>query len=306
MEPSKGRRHAALVPQPARRLLCRCFGKAERACRRLRRAMEREWAATNAGTPGQPPLDGPPSAREWEAFVHSSGPVTPVQTIDSRVAIAMVAVANVGESLLEVGCGTARASAQLGLHGCEIHLADFSRPILERACELFAQSSLAPPTTVECDITRGIPLPDGAVDVVWSSGLLEHWPDDEVEPMLREMRRVARRAVVSFVPNAHCLLYMAGKAVAEQTGGWPYGRELPRTTLVPVFQNAGLHVVSEQTLDAAQGLEIVLLDQAAVLRHHAELRAELDRLHHLDAAFAAQGYLLMTVGLKEPVESIYG
>lgn len=277
-----------------------CLNRAERVCRRARQAVESAPGSKLAPTTGQPPLDVPPSAQAWEAFVHSSGRVTPVQSIDSPVAIAMLAVVNVGESLLEVGCGTACASAQLGLHGCEIHLADFSRPILDRACELFAQSSLAPPTTVECDITRGIPLPDDAVDVVWSSGLLEHWPDDEVEPMLREMRRVARRAVVSFVPNARCLLYMAGKAVAERTGQWPYGRELPRRTMAPVFRRAGLHGVAEQTIAAAHGLEVMLMGQGAVLRHRAELREEIDRLHRLDSAFASEGYLLMTVGYIEP------
>ena len=43
---------------------------------------------------------------------------------------------------------------------------------------------------------RRLPFRDASVDVVTCSQLLHHFPDDEVPAVLRELQRVARRAVV--------------------------------------------------------------------------------------------------------------
>ena len=277
-----------------RRIAVGCLNRLERVSRRARQAIDN----TQRGRPGHNEV---PTAADWEACVRIWQPTGPVQTIDSPAALAMMDVTARGEAVLEVGCGSGALSAQLALGGRQIHLCDLSKPILDGAVELFAVSGLPAPNAFVCDVTAGIPLDDNAVDVVWSCGLLEHWPDEEIAPMVREMRRVAKRAVVSLVPNALCVVYRSGKAVAEQTGVWPFGRELPRVTLAPVFEQAGLMDITECSLDPAAAVDTLLLSQGPV-RHAPELRAALTQLFQEDPNYARQGYLLLTVGKKVATE----
>jgi len=131
------------------------------------------------------------------------------------------------------------------------------------------------------------------VDVTWSSGVLEHWTDDELVPIVRELARISRRRVVSLVPHAGCVAYRWGKAVAEAEGTWPYGRELPRSSLRGVFEAAGLHRVEERTLWSEAGLEFLHFVDSEVRRSFA------DWFRHLadnDPIRIQQGYLLLTVG----------
>lgn len=47
-----------------------------------------------------------------------------------------------------------------------------------------------------CADARHLPFPDASVDVVTCSQVLHHFPDEEIPGVLRELHRVARRAVV--------------------------------------------------------------------------------------------------------------
>lgn len=283
----------------ARRVLVGFLRRSERVSRRLRESLDRAGRAKPAEHCAVPALHEPPSEAHWQDYIGSLGPVQAVTEVCGAVSKALLAETVEGETLLEAGCGTAVLSAQMALAGRRILLCDFSKPILERALEVFEASALPTPDTFCCDITQGLPFGEQSIDVVWSSGVLEHWPDEEVQPILKEMARVARRAVISFVPNANCLMYMAGKTVAEQTGAWPFGRERPRTSMRHLFEQAGLCDIREYTVDAAHGLELLLMQNSHPVTQHSNLRNVLDQLH-TRPEFADQGYLLMTVGYKEP------
>src|SRR5262249_28412523 len=153
-----------------------------------------------------------------------------------------------GELLLEAGCGSAAASAELATTGRVIELCDFSQAILDRGAELFRVSDLPAPRVTRCDLTRPLPCAHPPGGVVRSSGVLERWTDADLAPIVWEMARISRRCVISLVPYAGCILYRLGKYLAELTGQWPYGRELPRATLEPIFRQAGLNPVREWTI----------------------------------------------------------
>lgn len=231
---------------------------------------------------------------EWErAYL---GPCVPVAELGSIVARQLAEIGHGDEALLEAGCGSAGISAELALAGYNVILCDYSLAILRRAKVLFQISGLPEPPTVLCDISRGLPLADDAVDIVWSSGVLEHWSDEELILIVSEMRRVARRLVVSFVPSDRCVLYRFAKYVMETSGRWRYGREEPRSSLKDVFESAGLTRIQERILDFRASLDFAShLDPGlgTIAREWAET------LTGDDPVVREQGYLLMTVGHKD-------
>ncbi|WP_044891779.1 class I SAM-dependent methyltransferase [Opitutus terrae] len=240
-------------------------------------------------------LDRPNSPDEWQVLY--AAPVTPVVKVESPVAQALVQLSVPGDVMLETGCGSASISAELGVADRIVQLADFSPAILERAQRLFAASGLSAPLNRLADLTQPLPWADKSVDITWSSGVLEHWQDDELVPILREMARVSRKRVVSFVPFAGSVFYRWGKWVSEQNGSWPYGRELPRQSLCSVFERAGLQRIVEYTLWPDAALNFMHMVDP-------ELAPEVHRWWHAvpadDPLRRTQGYLLATIGEPGP------
>ncbi|HEX2249686.1 MAG TPA: class I SAM-dependent methyltransferase [Gemmatimonadales bacterium] len=218
-----------------------------------------------------------------------------VNQVRSPVARAVLELTGEGDVLLEAGCGYARLSAELAVAGRVIELCDFSPQILERAASLFQRSKLPAPRCTLADLTQPLPWPDAAVDWVWSSGVLEHWTDEELGPILKEMARISRKGVISLVPNARSVFYRLGKQLMEDAGLWPYGRELPKATLAPIFEAAGLHSIREFT---------IVPDEAPLLLRptdpgiYALVSDWWRSLPPEDPLLQDQGYLLVTVGLK--------
>lgn len=241
----------------------------------------------------QSQVDRPNNPDEWTAIYKET--TSTVKTLESPVAKEIIKLTEPGDVLLEAGCGSAELSAELATAGRVIELCDFSQNILDQAVTLFQRSGLPRPKVKLADLTQPLPWKDDAVDVLWSSGVLEHWTDDELQPIVREMARISRKAVISLVPNARSVLYRMGKFLMEQEGLWPYGRELPRATLAPIFEAAGLDRVREFTV--MPGLAPVFLRStdpglsAVALKWWSQLPPD-------DPLLRDQGYLLVTVGHK--------
>jgi glycosyltransferase involved in cell wall biosynthesis/SAM-dependent methyltransferase len=238
-------------------------------------------------------LTRPPAAAAWERVCLT--PIAPVKELSSPVAQTLAGLTAPGDVLLEAGCGSGSLSAELATAGRLIELCDFSQAILDRAAELFRVSGLPAPGLTLCDLTQPLPWPDRALDVVWSSGVLEHWTDEELLPIVSEMARISRKGVISLVPNAGCVFYRMGKHLAEASGRWPYGREIPRRSLKPVFERAGLSGVREWTVWNEWGPRLLGLTDAVLERQVCEWW---DSLPPDDPAKEGQGYLLLTVGFR--------
>ena len=114
--------------------------------------------------------------------------------------------------------------------------------------------------------------------------------------MLREMARITAGNVITLVPNAACVAYRAGKAYQEERGTWPYGIEIPISSLHDDYEAAGLRVISEVSVGANHALSF--LPDGHPLR-----RALSDWLEALPPDVLQecnQGYLLVTIGSKHP------
>lgn len=240
-------------------------------------------------------IDRPNSPSEWSALYPDTKEI--VREVQSPLAREIIDLTSAGDVLLEAGCGHARLSAELALAGRVIELCDFSPEILDRAAALFQRSRLPPPKLTLADITRPLPWADGSVDWVWSSGVLEHWTDEELASILKEQARISRKGVISLVPNARSVFYRLGKQLMEDAGLWPYGRELPKATLAPIFQTAGLQSIREFTIVPEEGMLLLRQTDPGI---YALVSKWWRNIPPDDPLLHDQGYLLVTVGLKPP------
>lgn len=264
-------------------------------CMRAVRALGSRWRNKDCRK-GQFPgrsLMAPLDADGW--FDLYNQPVQAVRTVASPVAKALIARTKAGETLLEAGCGSAAISAELAIAQRQVELLDFSPRVLERALKVFEVSQLPCPALHCCDLTKKLPLADNFVDTVWNCGVLEHWEDHELVPIVREMARVSRRTVITLVPYAGSVFYRWAKAELELSNRWPYGRELPRISLRNVFESAGLRVVEEMTLCPESSIEFLRNVDAGL---HERFAKWWSTLPPDDPLQCTMGYLLLTVGLK--------
>lgn len=175
------------------------------------------WVPQDGFEPSPPPS---PMQRDLAAFLLREVPAT---------------------SYLEVGAGTGLTSHCLVAPGRRIAAVDQQPESLVRCrrhsgVEAYRADMFA------------LPFADAEFDVVWNAGVLEHYPPHRQVEALREMKRVASKAVVAAVPYRHCQPYRLGRHTGEKTQQWPYGDEETYETLAPLFAEAGLVLEKETDL----------------------------------------------------------
>jgi SAM-dependent methyltransferase len=135
------------------------------------------------------------------------------------------------QRILEVGTGTGSLSIALSYFNSNVTSLDSSTAVLERAVR--NNKRLHGRVRFETgDAFELASMADGAFDVVVTQGFFEHFQDDEIEALLREQLRVARRAVFS-VPN---------RAYARQDRGDE--RLLSQSEWESLLTLRGFHLVS--------------------------------------------------------------
>jgi SAM-dependent methyltransferase len=123
-----------------------------------------------------------------------------------------------GSAVLEAGCGTGQTLALHSARHDTVGL-DISRAALDLArnnCKNPVLGSIFE-----------IPFRDNSFDLVYNSGVIEHFEDPTNVAAIREMARVTKPSgrVVIIVPNTLCLWYKAGKAVAVMMKNFEFGYE---------------------------------------------------------------------------------
>jgi ubiquinone/menaquinone biosynthesis C-methylase UbiE len=202
-----------------------------------------------------------------------------------------------GDSLLELGCGTGVFSGILAKNGRKTTLLDYSEKSLDFCRSVFAQANLQG-EFLKADVLKPFPYGDNTFDCVWSSGLLEHFTDEELLFILEESTRVSRKLVVSLVPNAKAIYYRLGKWYQESRGLWFWGKEDPKSTLKPFFSKAGLSKSKEFSVDEESAFGFLHPMEPRWLKRALLLPSQL--LPRSMWCWMNQGYLLVTVGHKAP------
>jgi SAM-dependent methyltransferase len=146
--------------------------------------------------------------------------------------------------VLEAGCGRAgvlRRMLEAGRWTAAVGL-DLS----EQALTLAAPRRPSSLHLVQGDLFR-LPFAPERFDLVYNSGVLEHFDDERLEAALRAMATAARPGgtVLAVVPNAACLWYRLGKAWLMRRGRWRFGfeRHLSARAVRRFARRAGLEGV---------------------------------------------------------------
>lgn len=198
--------------------------------------------------------------------------------------------------ILEAGAGTGTSSFQLAKKGAQVSLVDYSEKAIIRMEQMFRQNSLS--ANFFCDDIRNMDIDDNSYDIVFNSGVMEHFPYDQQVAILREMRRICKPngLVITMNPNAKCLLYRVWKYVLEQIDQWAYGEENPVLSLSNQYREVGLELVREYSIGFEEAIkqfssfnEFKLAAQYMSTFYYSLSRSEKQLI---------EGYLLCSVGKK--------
>jgi len=193
----------------------------------------------------------------------------------------------------EAGSGTGKISLRLAEDGADVTLIDFSERALKNSRQAFFARKVAA-TFLQADI-RSTDLPPSTFDLTWNAGVLEHFDEEEQVEMVREMGRITKPGgtVLIMTPNARCLPYLVGKAVAEKEGTWMYGKEIPVTSLRKIVEKSGLLLIEEKHTGFLDSLAFLDFIQGAEPVKTA-IRSWYETLSHAQRK-DFPGYLLVTV-----------
>lgn len=150
-----------------------------------------------------------------------------------------------GKRMVEVGSGSGRISAALAGVGASVTLLDNSSAALGLSARIFRERNLEGSF---CHASAfSMPFRDASFDVVWNTGVLEHFLFEDQLAMLAEMLRILSPAgvLMTFNPSHEGRIYRTGKALLTAIGRWPYGREIPIKSLRPHCERLGANLVRE-------------------------------------------------------------
>lgn len=151
-----------------------------------------------------------------------------------------------GKTVLEAGSGSGRISLAAARDGAQVRLLDYSRQAIRLSRTYFALAQ-KPVLTTAGSIFQ-LPFRSASYDVVWNAGLIEHYEPWEQKMALREMSRVVRPhgLVITVNPFAGSILHNVGKYVIESVATYPYGREIPIRTLIPMQEQMGCRLIKPE------------------------------------------------------------
>jgi len=150
-----------------------------------------------------------------------------------------------GSKILEAGCGTGQTLALFSDNQdtCGLDISMAALKLAQKNCSNVVLGSIF-----------SIPFDDDAFDLVYNSGVIEHFRDPENVAAIREMARVVRPSgkIVIIVPNTLCLWYKAGKSVAVLLKNFEFGYEedYSLSRLKHAVERAGLIVEKRFGLQA--------------------------------------------------------
>ena len=195
---------------------------------------------------------------------------------------------------VDLGCGRGEHSAVLAMAGRRTTLVDWSAQNLEFAGNMYRELGLTG-TFTRADITKTLPFDTASIDAVFSCGVFEYFNASQIDAILSEAFRVARRRVIIMVPNASSVAYRLGKWYMEKTGTWEWGGEEPSHSLVAHFRKAGAARIREFSVGTRHSLGFLSAIKGGG-RVEKLLTRSLRLTDHPEPARFNQGYLLVTIG----------
>ncbi|ODN30597.1 glycosyltransferase [Fervidobacterium thailandense] len=153
-----------------------------------------------------------------------------------------------GARILEVGTGTGAHALEFGIRGAEVVGIDVSENSIHLAKKLVSEYGAK---NVSFEVYDGFLLSKKwskeFFDIVFSRGVIEHFNDEELLKLLKEMAYAGKYVVVT-VPYSKSEIYRLSKELRIQTNTWSYGFERDFETLRGIFERAGLIMLHEEVI----------------------------------------------------------
>lgn len=198
--------------------------------------------------------------------------------------------------ILEAGAGTGTSSFQLAKRGSKVTLVDFSKPAIEKMERLFTRGGFE--AKFLCNDIRKMDEKDDTYDVVFNSGVLEHFSYNDQVSILRELGRVCKPngRIITMNPNAKCIFYRFWKWGLESMNSWEWGDETPVVSLESQFRAAGLQLITEYSIGFDHAVTLLnTFDGFKAPAHWFQIFY--NSLSNADKKLM-EGYLLCSVGKK--------
>ncbi len=205
-----------------------------------------------------------------------------------------------GKSILDVGAGTGQVDVVLTQAGAKLTLLDISDKSIAFCKNTFQNFSLnATFITLDMfDIAQEEALKE-QFDVVFSSGVIEHFSEQEQKSILANMEYCCRPGgmVINFAPSYRGSIYRHTKEMLEKSGQWKFGAEFPVKTLRHCV-SPSLSINREYNIMFLEQFSLTPLSGARKIPYYflrLLLAKQLDRLY----AQLFGGYLLVSVFEKK-------
>lgn len=186
--------------------------------------------------------------------------------------------------VLEAGCGTGQTLSQFSKRHETVGL-DISRAALN-----LARTNSRNPVLGSI---FEIPFKDGTFDLVYNSGVIEHFKDPDNVAALAEMARVTKPfgKIIIIVPNTLCLWYKIGKFIAVLMKNFEFGYEEDYSPkrLINVARRAGLEI---ETIFGLQALPPLATNDSEIIGMNLRKKIGL-----IEKAFPKKQYYAYTVGI---------
>jgi len=147
-----------------------------------------------------------------------------------------------GCRLLEAGCGSGHLSLELNAAGYKTTLFDFEPKAIAIAKKSF-QSRRRKGRFIQGDLFAIEESVSSHADVVWNSGVLEHFDYGTLVSALGKMKSVAKKGVFFIVPNPASVVYLLYRMKMLREERWNVGVEFLRTDYEKAIAESGLYLV---------------------------------------------------------------
>jgi SAM-dependent methyltransferase len=150
--------------------------------------------------------------------------------------------------VLETGCGSAGGIVIFARDGHDASGIDISSVAIEKARKEY------PSVNFLCENLFEMPFADESFDLVFNSGLIEHFKYPENIKAIKAMVRVLKPGgrLIMAAPNTLCLWYILGKKLLIKLGKWSYGYE---DSYSPYLFKKYISEVTEIKLEKIHGIQ---------------------------------------------------